>query len=46
VAHKLLEAAQSRWRAVNAPHVVAFVHAGAIFVDGIKVESEDQWSAA
>ena len=25
MAYKLIEAAQSRWRAVNAPHLVAFV---------------------
>jgi putative transposase len=31
MAYKLIEAAQSRWRAVNAPHLVALVRAGAIF---------------
>ena len=30
----LLEAAQARWRCVNAPHLVALVRAGATFVDG------------
>ena len=29
MAYKLIEAAQSRWRAVNAPHLVALVRAGA-----------------
>ena len=42
MAYKLLEAAEDRWRAVNAPHLVALVRAGATFVDGIKVEREDQ----
>jgi hypothetical protein len=31
VAYKLIDAAQARWRAVNAPHLVALVRAGAIF---------------
>jgi hypothetical protein len=30
-AYKLIEAAQTRWRAVNASHLVALVRAGAIF---------------
>jgi transposase-like protein len=34
MAFKLLEAAQPRWRKVNAPHLVALVRAGAIFIDG------------
>ena len=34
MAYKLLEAAQAPWRAVNAPHMVALVRAGATFVDG------------
>ncbi len=46
MAYKLLEAAQARWRCVNAPHLVALVRAGATFVDGIKVEREDQRSVA
>jgi hypothetical protein len=41
MAFKLLEAAQARWRAVNAPHLVALVRAGATFVDGLMVERED-----
>ena len=35
---KLLEAAQSRWRAVNGPHLVALVRAGARFEKGRLVE--------
>ncbi|MFC9431714.1 IS256 family transposase [Streptomyces sp. NPDC056987] len=35
---KLVESAQQRWRAVNAPHLVALVRAGADFKRGILVE--------
>jgi transposase-like protein len=42
MAFKLIEAAQARWRAVNAPHLVALVRAGAIFVDGKLVERPEQ----
>jgi transposase-like protein len=38
MAFKLIEAAQARWRAVNAPHLVALVRAGARFEDGKLVE--------
>ena len=38
MAFKLIEAAQSRWRAVNAPHLVALVRAGATFHHGKLVE--------
>jgi hypothetical protein len=31
MAFKLNESAQTRWRAVNAPHLVALVRAGAVF---------------
>ncbi len=34
MAYKLLDAAQHRWRRVNAPHLVALVRAGAVFIDG------------
>ena len=34
MAFKLLEAAQDRWRAVNGPHLVALVRAGAHFDKG------------
>ena len=42
MALKLIEAAQARWRAVNAPHLVALVRAGARFEHGIIVERDDQ----
>lgn len=35
---RLVESAQARWRAVNAPHLVALVHAGARFERGELVE--------
>jgi transposase-like protein len=38
MAFKLIEAAQARWRMVNAPHLVALVRAGALFVNGELVE--------
>ena len=38
MAFKLIEAAQDRWRAVNAPHLVALVRAGARFDRGQLVE--------
>jgi putative transposase len=45
MAFKLIEAAQTRWRMVNAPHLVALVRAGATFNNGKLVErpeSQDQ----
>jgi hypothetical protein len=42
MAFKLIEAAQARWRAVNAPHLVALVRAGATFVAGKLVERPDE----
>ncbi len=41
MAYKLIEAAQARWRAVNAPHLVALVRAGARFENGELVERPD-----
>ena len=38
MAFKLIQAAQDRWRAVNAPQLVALVRAGAVFVNGKLVE--------
>jgi putative transposase len=38
MAFKLIEAAQARWRSVNAPHLVALVRAGATFHRGKLVE--------
>jgi transposase-like protein len=49
MAFKLLEAAQQRWRSVNAPHLVALVRAGAKFQKGVLVErpnEQDQEAAA
>ena len=42
MAFKLIEAAQTRWRMVNAPHLVALVRAGAVFVNGKLVERANQ----
>src|SRR5215217_1503997 len=42
MAFKLIQAAQDRWRAVNAPHLVALVRAGAMFVNGKLVERPDE----
>jgi transposase-like protein len=39
---KLIESAQTRWRAVNAPHLVALVRAGARFKRGQLVEREER----
>lgn len=41
MAFKLIQAAQARWRAVNAPHLVALVRAGAEFRNGKLVERPD-----
>lgn len=41
MAFQLIEAAQDRWRAVNAPHLVALVRAGARFTNGCLVEREE-----
>ena len=38
MAYKLIDAAQARWRAVNAPHLVALVRAGAEFHKGKLLE--------
>jgi len=40
MAFKLIEAAQHRWRAVNAPHLVALVRAGAKIERGKLIERE------
>jgi transposase-like protein len=42
MAYKLIESAQSRWRMVNAPHLVALVRAGAKFDKGVMVERTDE----
>ena len=45
MAFKLIEAAQARWRAVNAPHLVALVRAGAKF-DNCKLVERPETTAA
>jgi transposase-like protein len=45
MAYKLIQSAQSRWRAVNAPHLVALVRAGAKFDNGRLVERPDEAAA-
>jgi transposase-like protein len=42
---KLIESAQARWRAVNAPHLVALVRAGARFERGHLLERSEQAAA-
>jgi hypothetical protein len=42
MAFKLIESAQARWHAVNAPHLVALVRAGATFTNGQLVERPDE----
>jgi putative transposase len=48
MAFKLLDAAQDRWRAVNGPHLVALVRAGAVFRKGVLITRPelDQEAAA
>ncbi len=41
MAFKLIESAQNKWRAVNAPHLVALVRAGATFKNGKLIERPD-----
>jgi transposase-like protein len=45
MAFKLLEAAQDRWRAVNGPHLVALVRAGARFDKGVMIERPNEVAA-
>jgi hypothetical protein len=42
MAFKLIDAAQNRWPAVNAPQLVALVRAGATFESGKLVERPDE----
>jgi transposase-like protein len=44
MAFKLIQAAQARWRAVNAPHLVALLRAGAVFKAGRLVERPEEHS--
>ncbi len=42
MAFKLIDSAQSRWRAINAPHLVPLVRAGATFEEGKLVERDTE----
>ena len=44
MAYKLIESAQTRWRALNAPHLVALVRAGVKFEKGVMVERSEELS--
>jgi len=46
MAFKLIQAAEGNWRKVNAPHLVALVAAGAMFVNGKLVERVEEKVAA
>ena len=46
MAYKLIESAQTRWRKVNAPELVALVRAGAIFHKGNLLERPVDITAA
>ncbi len=45
MAYKLIIAAQDRWRAINAPHLVALVRAGATFKKGVLIENPNEVAA-
>jgi transposase-like protein len=42
MAYKLIESAQARWRAVNAPQLVALVRAGVVFEKGVMIERSEK----
>ncbi len=42
MAYKLIEAAQTRWRAINAPHLVPLVRAGVAFEKGVMAERSEE----
>jgi putative transposase len=42
MAYKLIESAQTRWRMVNAPHLVALVRAGVVFEKGVMAERSEE----
>jgi transposase-like protein len=42
MAFKLIQTAEQRWRAVNGPHLVALVRAGATFEKGVLIERPNQ----
>jgi transposase-like protein len=41
MAFTLIESAQARWRAVNAPHLVALIRAGGRFKKGVLIQRLD-----
>src|SRR3989475_8849636 len=45
MAYKLIIAAQDRWRAINGPHLVALVRAGATFKKGVLIENRNRVAA-
>lgn len=45
MAFKLIQAAETRWRRVNAPHLVAAVLAGVTFKDGVRVDPSPRRSS-
>jgi transposase-like protein len=42
MAYKLIESAQTRWRAINAPQLVALVRAGVVFEKGVMAERSEE----
>ena len=42
---QLIQSAQDHWRSVNAPHLVALAHAGAVFSNGVLIERPEQAAA-
>jgi transposase-like protein len=42
MAYKLIESAQTRWRAINAPHLVPLVRAGVTFEKGVMIERTEE----
>lgn len=46
MAYKLVEAAQTRWRAVNAPQLVSLVREGAVFHNGKLLEHPTETEAS
>jgi transposase-like protein len=45
MSYKLIIAAQDRWRAINGPHLVALVRAGATFKKGVLIENTNEVAA-
>ena len=42
MAYKLIESAQTRWRAINAPHLVALVRGGVTLEKGVMIERTEE----